>query len=145
MDRLELREEPMTRWGGVALGGDLLLFLIFAAMGRASHGLLLEGPPLWGVVRAAIPFALAWLMLIPLFGGHRPDPSATFARVGVRTGLAWLGAWSLGLALRSLLLGRPAPLAFALITLIGNGALLLAWRLLLHAALRRRAAPEALR
>jgi hypothetical protein len=44
MDRLELREEPMTRWGGVALGGDLLLFLIFAAMGRASHGLLLEGP-----------------------------------------------------------------------------------------------------
>jgi hypothetical protein len=51
----------------------------------------------------------------------------------------------LGLALRSLLLGRPAPLAFALITLIGNGALLLAWRLLLHAALRRRAAPEALR
>ncbi len=134
----------MTRWGGVALGGDLLFFLIFAAVGRASHGLLLEGPPLWGVVRAAVPFALAWLMLIPLFGGHRPDPSATLVRVGVRTALAWLGAWALGLALRSLLLGRPAPPAFALITLVGNSALLISWRLLLHAGLRRRAAPGVL-
>lgn len=127
----------MRRW--VPLGGDLLLFLVFAALGRASHGLLGDGNPVWGVLRAAAPFAVAWLALAPFFHGHRLEPEARARTVVLRTGGAWLAAGLLGLILRSLALGRPAPLPFALITLFGNGALLIAWRLALTLWLRRRA------
>lgn len=125
--------------------GDLLVFLIFAAVGRASHGLLTEGSVLWGVVRAAAPFVLAWWIVAGLFRLHRPDPALPLAQAAWRTGLTWLGAWGLGLLLRSLFLGRPAPIAFALITLAGNGLLLIAWRLLLQVWLRHQAPSGAIR
>ncbi len=132
----------MTTWIGWA--GDLLVFLLFAAIGRASHGRLMEGPALWGVIQAAAPFLLAWgIVAGGVFRLHPSDPTRSPAAVAGRAALAWLGAWGLGLLLRSLFLGRPAPLPFALITLAGNGTLLIAWRCLLQAWARRRAASGA--
>lgn len=131
------------RW--VSWVGDLLVFLIFAAVGRASHGVLAEGSVLGGILRAAAPFFLGWAIVAGAARLDRADPARSPAQIALRTGLAWLGAWGIGLVLRSLLLGRPAPLAFAGITLIGNGLLLIAWRLLLHHWIRRRAVPGASR
>ncbi|HXF70328.1 MAG TPA: DUF3054 domain-containing protein [Thermoflexus sp.] len=133
----------MISW--IAWIGDLLVFLIFAAAGRASHGLLMEDPVLWGVARAAAPFVLAWWIVAGAFRLYRLDPALPLAPMAWRIGLAWLGAGVLGLLLRSLLLGRPAPIAFALITLVGNGVLLIAWRLLLQVWIRRQAASGAMR
>ncbi|WP_376792928.1 DUF3054 domain-containing protein [Thermoflexus sp.] len=133
----------MTFW--MTWVGDLLIFLIFAAVGRASHGLLTEDPVLWGVARAAAPFVLAWWVVAGAFRLYRSDPALPLAQTAWRIGLAWLGAWALGLLLRSLLLGRPAPIAFALITLAGNGILLIAWRLLLQVWIRRQVASGAMR
>ncbi|MFN3929662.1 MAG: DUF3054 domain-containing protein [Thermoflexus sp.] len=133
----------MTPW--IVGVGDLLVFVIFAVVGRASHGLLTEDSVVWGVARAAAPFVLAWWIVAGLFRLYRPDPALPLARAAGRIGLAWLGAWALGLLLRSLFLGRPAPIAFALITLAGNGLLLIAWRLLLQIWIQRQAASGAMR
>lgn len=114
------------RW--ILWGGDLLVFLLFAALGRASHGLLNEGPMLWGVARAAAPFFISWMIVAWVARLDRMDPTRPLSHGALRTGLAWLGAGILGLSLRSLALGRPAPLPFAVITLVGNGLLLILWR-----------------
>jgi len=118
------------RW--ILWGGDLLVFLLFAALGRASHGLLNEGPVLWGIARTATPFFLAWAIVAWAARLDRIDPMRSPGHVALQTGLAWLGAGILGLILRSLALGRPAPIPFAAITLLGNGFLLVLWRGLLQ-------------
>jgi len=123
------------RW--IVWGGDLLVFLLFAALGRASHGLLQEGPILLGIGRAAAPFLIAWGIVAGAARLDRVDPAWGAGRTALRVGLAWLGAGILGLALRSLALGRPAPLPFAAITLIGNGVLLILWRTLLQVWIAR--------
>lgn len=128
----------MSRQRWILWGGDLLVFLLFAALGRASHGLLNEGPVLWGIVRAAAPFFLAWAMVAWAARLDRVDPARSPGQVTLRVGFAWLGAGILGLILRSLALGRPAPLPFAAITLTGNGLLLILWRWLLQTWIIRR-------
>ncbi len=126
----------VPRW--IVWGGDLLVFLLFAALGRASHGLLAEGSIVWGIAQAAAPFFVAWAIVAWAARLDRVDPTRPWHSIALRIGLAWLGAGILGLILRSLVLGRPAPLPFALITLAGNGLLLILWRILLQAWIRRR-------
>lgn len=116
----------LQRW--ILWGGDLLVFLLFATLGRASHGLLHEGPVLWGVAQAAAPFFISWMMVAWVARLDGMDSARPLSQGVLRTGLAWLGAGILGLILRSLALNRPAPLPFALITLVGNGLLLILWR-----------------
>ncbi|MCS7252282.1 MAG: DUF3054 domain-containing protein [Thermoflexus sp.] len=118
------------RW--ILWSGDIVVFLLFAALGRASHGLLNEGPVLWGVARAAAPFFIAWAIVAWVARLDRVDLTCPPSCVALRTGFAWVGAGILGLVLRSLILGRPVPLPFAVITLTGNGLLLVLWRWLLQ-------------
>src|SRR5262249_54183127 len=94
-----------------------LCFLVFAWIGRESHG---EGGELNTVVIVAAPFVVAWLATAWWAGVYR-SPSLG------RTALAWLVAWPLALALRALT-GRGVPVSFDLVALVVNGVLLVGWR-----------------
>lgn len=138
MEEGEAEEHMMSSLRWILWGGDLLVFLLFAALGRASHGLLTEDSMIWGIVRAAAPFFVAWAIVAWAARLDRVDPMRSLGSVALRIGLAWLGAGILGLILRSLALGRPAPLPFAAVTLAGNGLLLILWRELLQIWIARK-------
>lgn len=111
----------------VLVVGDLVVFLAFAVLGLHSHN---EPVDLGGLSRTFLPFALSWLVLAPWFGAYR---SPIVDRPGVawwRVLLLWLLCGVAALLLRSWALQRPLVPAFIAITLLGNGALLVAWRTL---------------
>ncbi|BAS27230.1 DUF3054 domain-containing protein [Limnochorda pilosa] len=126
-----IRRDPRAREGelpahrGILVAGDMVAFLVFGALGRASHGVAAS---LWGTVEAALPFALAWLVVGA--GLHAFDPArlARPADAVKRTALTWLAAWPVGLLLRALLLQREVPWSFALVVLGTNLVILGLWR-----------------
>ncbi|MCS6888660.1 MAG: DUF3054 domain-containing protein [Chloroflexus sp.] len=108
----------------ILIGGDAVVFLAFALLGRSSHGLVDENP-LLASVRVALPFFIGWLLIAPWFGLFRWQPPVRMA--GLTLG-AWLIALPVGLGLRWWQLGRSSPLSFALVTFLTVAALLLIWR-----------------
>jgi hypothetical protein len=113
--------------------GDIVSFLVFAALGRSSHGEAAGLGALFEVAKTATPFLLGWFLAAPWLGAYRlaEKPGAPPLQVGPfvrRTALAWLAAWPLGLALRALFLWRGIPVSFALVTFITNIIFLVGWR-----------------
>jgi hypothetical protein len=51
--------------------GDALALLIFAALGRASHGEAAGLTALTQVAETAAPFIIGWFAVAPLFGAYR--------------------------------------------------------------------------
>jgi hypothetical protein len=110
--------------------GDAVVFLVFAAIGRRSHG---EGSGLGAIMQVvvtAIPFAIGWFLVSPFIGGaFRRGLEGRPGEMARRTALAWLAAWPVSMALRGIFVDHAVPpLSFAVITLISNTILLLAWR-----------------
>lgn len=105
--------------------GDLLAFLLFGALGRASHGLEVT---LGTAIGAAYPFALAWLGMGLLLGAFRPARVARPLQAVKWAWITWVVAWPVGLLLRSLILQRPAPWTFGLVVLGTNLLILGLWR-----------------
>jgi hypothetical protein len=117
-------------WLPLLLGaGDALVFIAFAALGRASHNLPAESP-LLATLLVAAPFAAAWAVVAPLMAafGREARALASPWRWLAHTALTWLIAGPLGLALRLLLFRRPFILSFALVTMAVVAAMMLAWR-----------------
>ncbi|WP_298815360.1 DUF3054 domain-containing protein [Chloroflexus sp.] len=104
--------------------GDALVFIIFAFLGRSSHGLVDENP-LLASLRVGLPFFIGWLLIAPWFGLFRQQPPLRMLWLTLG---AWLIALPLGLGLRWLQLGRSSPFSFALVTFLTVAALLLIWR-----------------
>lgn len=124
----QLREIPdMQRILTLALG-DVFVFLIFATLGRGSHGETTGIAALPEVVVTAAPFAIGWFLVAPFVGAFRRDVVANPRTMAIRTTLAWILAWPVGLLLRWLFVRRIPPLSFALIVLSFNLAVLLVWR-----------------
>ncbi len=110
--------------------GDALVFLIFAIIGRQSHGEPVGPGALLQTILTAAPFALGWFIVAPFVGAFRPGLEARPRAMAIRTSLAWVLAWPVGLFLRWLFSGFTdfPPLSFALITLLFNLVVLLIWR-----------------
>ncbi len=125
MDATKPTLSPQS-WNQILLlgGGDAIVFVIFALLGRSSHGLDGE-QPLLAAARVALPFFIGWLLVAPWLGALRIQPPLAMAQ---RTLLAWVLALPVGLGLRWIQLGRPSPLSFALVTFLTVAALLLIWR-----------------
>jgi hypothetical protein len=117
------------------VAGDAVSFLVFAAVGRSSHGEAAGLDALIQVAATAAPFALGWWLVAPFVGAYRvrqEEAQGWAARLPssflARTLLAWVLALPVGLALRALFLQRGIPLSFAIVTFIANTILLLGWR-----------------
>ncbi|MCG8351374.1 MAG: DUF3054 domain-containing protein [Chloroflexales bacterium] len=108
--------------------GDLIAFLVFAAIGRRSHGAAAGLGALLEVAWTAAPFIAGWLLTAPFVGAYRREHTLAPGPMLKRTALAWLAAWPVGLALRALFLSRSIPLSFAIVTLISNAIIICGWR-----------------
>lgn len=111
----------------LALAADVAAVVVFAAIGRLSHG---ESDDLLGLLGTVAPFAAglaaAWAV-----------PRVRMAPVSVRSGgIVLVGTVVVGLLLRAAFTGR-LPVTFVLITTITLAVLLLGWRALAMVVARR--------
>lgn len=126
---------PVTRIGLLALG-DLVVFLIFATIGRNSHGEASGFAAIPQIFLTALPFAAGWFIVAPFVGAYRRELSDQPKAMGMRTALAWLLSWPVGLLFRWFFVDRlknPPTTAgefasFATVTFIFNMLVLLVWR-----------------
>lgn len=113
---------------GLAVG-DALVFLIFAAIGRGNHGETTGLAALPEIVLTALPFAVGWFVVAPLLGAYRRELMAQPRKMALRTLLAWIPAWLVGMALRGIFVDHKVPpVSFAVVVLVVNAVLLLVWR-----------------
>ncbi|HEU5016275.1 MAG TPA: DUF3054 domain-containing protein [Roseiflexaceae bacterium] len=113
---------------GLLAVGDLAVFMVFAAIGRASHSEAAGFSAIVEVAQTAAPFALGWFVVSPWLGAFNADVTAHPRRMLGRTALAWLLALPIGLIVRALIIGRGSPLSFAIVTFVTALLLLLGWR-----------------
>ena len=122
-----------SRWTVAA--ADLVCVLVFAAIGRASHG---EEVGLGGVWTTAWPFAAGWLLgwaLVLLVPGARARPLGVLAGVVV-----WVPTVVVGMLLR-VASGAGVETSFVVVATVVLGVFLLGWRGV-AALVRRRRVPR---
>jgi hypothetical protein len=119
---------PDLRRAGLLAAGDLVAFLVFAGIGRASHGEATGLDAILQVVETAAPFAVGWLLVAPFAGAFRAEVIRRPQSMLARTALAWLVAEPIGVVLWSLLRERPIQATFVIITFLTNLVILLGWR-----------------
>lgn len=121
---------PVVPWG--ALGLDLVLVLVFALIGRASHA---EGLGLAGLVVTAAPFlagtVAGWALLLAWPAAPRPASLGGGA-------LVWASTLVLGMALRALT-GLGVQISFVLVAASFTALMLIGWRALGVYVVRRSA------
>jgi Protein of unknown function (DUF3054) len=105
--------------------GDALVFVIFAVIGMRSHKVSLTVP---SVLLTAAPFAIGWFLVSPFIGAFRRRITSQPGKMSLRTALAWLIAWPVGLLLRGIFNHEIPPVSFAIVTLITNTIFLQLWR-----------------
>ena len=109
--------------------GDAIAFLVFAAIGRGSHGEATGLAAIPQIALTAAPFAAAWFIVAPFAGAYRRELTVEPRKMAIRTILAWVLSWPLAMVLRGLFVDHAVPpVSFALITLIFNTFILLIWR-----------------
>src|SRR5579884_1804307 len=122
------RARPIPEWQriGTLVLGDFLVFLVFATIGRRSHG---EVSDIWQIFLTSLPFAAGWFLVAPFVGAYRRALMSSPRKMAQRTILAWILSWPVAMALRGLFVDHAIPPAtFAAIALITNLILLLVWR-----------------
>lgn len=109
--------------------GDVGVFLVFAALGRRSHGEAAGIAAVGQVLETAAPFVIGWLAIAPLVGAFRLGTLENPKVLLGRSLLAWLLALPVGLLLRMLIRQSAfPPISFAVTTFLIVGVLLGAWR-----------------
>lgn len=120
------------------VAGDAAALLLFASIGRLSHG---EGWSLLGALGTAWPFMAGWYGVAAATGAY--GKAAQGGNTGTAAGAA-AKAWALGipagLLLRSATRGYLPEPTFMAISMAVNGLFLVGWRAALAAATE--AAPE---
>ena len=118
-----------TRRIATLVVGDAIAFLVFAAIGRGSHGEAAGLAAIPQIALTAAPFAAAWFIVAPFAGAYRRELTAQPRKMVTCTVLAWILSWPVAMALRGIFVDHAVPpISFALITLIFNTFILLIWR-----------------
>jgi hypothetical protein len=123
---------PRTVAPALAAVTDVVLVMVFAAVGRGSHGENVLG----GLAGTAWPFLLGLLigwLAARLAGRSRFDP-ARIVPAGV---LIWAGTWGIGMMAR-VVSGQGTAPSFLLVAGVVLAAFLLGWRALAALPARRR-------
>ena len=123
------KEMPYKQAVIILVIGDLLCFLIFAALGRDTHGETSGFAAIPQIIKTALPFAAGWFLVSPFVGAFRHKILAQPRAMVMRTVLAWLLSWPVAMILRGIFVdhGIP-PFSFAFVVLLFNTVLLLVWR-----------------
>jgi len=109
-------------------GGDVVALLVFAAIGRGSHGEPI-GPAAFGeVLYTAAPFLVGWLISAPLLGGFSPEATNTPLKMLRATAISWCAALALGAVVRAMMVGHFSPLSFYAVTFVVALLILCGWR-----------------
>ncbi|XP_021724219.1 uncharacterized protein LOC110691585 isoform X2 [Chenopodium quinoa] len=124
------------KWGKVALlaGGDVLAILLFAAIGRFSHGFpVFEAETL----RTADPFIAGWFLSAYFLGGYSEDGRGMSGlnKAVAAAAKSWAVGIPMGLGIRALTSSHFPPTNFILVTLGSTAVLLIGWRTLLFRSL----------
>jgi hypothetical protein len=118
-----------SRYIAVLALGDTLAFLVFAAIGRGSHGEATGLAAIPQVILTAAPFAIAWFIVAPFVGVYRRELMADPRKMAARTLLGWVLSWPVAMVLRGIFVDHAVPpWTFAVIALVVNAAFLLIWR-----------------
>ena len=137
------KEIPYNRVVIILVTGDVVCFLIFAALGRNTHGEAAGLAAIPQIFITALPFAIGWFLVSPFVGAFRREIVAQPRAMAMRTALAWLLSWPVTMLLRGIFVDHGVPpLTFALIVLLFNMLLLVVWRWLfaLYNSRRKRGA-----
>lgn len=114
------------------LFGDVLVFIIFAVIGRQSHGEDTGLTAFFRVIWTALPFALGWFIISPFVGAFRRELMGEPRKMAKQTLLAWIASWPLGLFLHFVFEWRMPTVTtvatFGLVSLLFNALVLLVWR-----------------
>lgn len=105
--------------------GDLLALLVFAYIGRASHG---DKSVSIGVLKTAAPFVVAWLGTAPLLGAYTRAATANAAAALGSFARAWAVSVPMGIGLRGVLTDHVPPAVFAVVTLVSTFVFIGSWR-----------------
>jgi hypothetical protein len=124
------REITHSRFRALLISGDLLAFVVFAIIGRRSHGAAAGLEAIGAVLATAAPFALGWALVAPWLGAYREELRGRPGAMLRTTALAWALALPVGGALRALTIGRLSPLSFYVVTFLAVLMLLGGWRTL---------------
>ncbi len=123
------KEIPYNRAVIMLVIGDMVCFLIFAALGRNTHGEAAGFCAIPQIITTALPFAIGWFLVSPFVGAYRRVIVAQPRAMAIRTALAWLLSWPVAMLLRGIFVDHGVPpLTFALIVLLFNMLLLVVWR-----------------
>ncbi|MED6200215.1 hypothetical protein PIB30_082936 [Stylosanthes scabra] len=126
----------IQKWGRVALlaGVDVLALLVFATIGRYSHGLSTMD---LDTLRTADPFIAGWFLGAYFLGGYGEDgrgmkglPSGVIA-----TAKSWAVGIPIGIAIRTAASGNLPNYGFVFVSLGSTAVLLITFRALLYTIL----------
>jgi hypothetical protein len=110
------------------IGGDVVALMVFAAIGRGSHGEAAGLGAIVEVAQTAAPFIIGWLVTSPWLGAFRPTATDTPVKMLRTTALAWCAAVVAGSLLRALFIGRFSPFSFYVVTFLAALVILAGWR-----------------
>ncbi len=112
--------------------GDMMCFLIFAALGLNTHHGVSGFTAIPQIIITALPFAAGWFLVSPFVGAFRHKILVHPRTMAIRTALAWLLAWPVAMLLRRIFvndgISPPRFAIFAIVVLLFNMLLLLLWR-----------------
>ncbi|KAK4767959.1 hypothetical protein SAY87_003100 [Trapa incisa] len=126
----------LEKWGRIALlaGGDVLALVLFAGIGRFSHGF-----PVLDIetLRTADPFIAGWFLGAYFLGGYSEDGRGMN---GLPKGVlsvtkSWAVGIPLGITIRAVLSSHIPAYPFILVTMGSTAFLLISWRALLYSIL----------
>ncbi|XP_027330634.1 uncharacterized protein LOC113846490 isoform X2 [Abrus precatorius] len=127
---------PLEKWGRVALlaSVDVLALLLFATIGRYSHGLSILDIE---TLRTADPFIAGWFLGAYLLGGYGEDgrgmkglPNGVIA-----TAKSWALGIPIGIVIRAATSGNLPNYGFVFVSLGSTAVLLISFRALLYTIL----------
>lgn len=110
--------------------GDIIVIVLFTAIGREQHGMLSRLDALLGTLTTAAPFVLGWLLVTPWLGAYRPKAWVSPMSAVKTLLIVFLPGIAAGALLRALFIGRFSPPIFYAVTAGFLVLMLVAWRLL---------------
>ncbi|RME84172.1 MAG: DUF3054 domain-containing protein [Caldilineae bacterium] len=110
--------------------GDFIAILLFAILGRRSHGLPTDAAAFAETFQTAAPYLIGWFLVSPWLGAFRPLARQDILSTLRVIGLAFLPAFVVGSIVRALFVGHVSPWTFYVVTFVVLLALLLGWRVL---------------